>query len=97
MIARTCPTFPFFYTNLSPKFIAMVKLLRKDVEFELQNDHFESFDTIKSDLLPATQTALRLAKPRQQYVALCVASYFGSGFVLMIEEFLVEKRREKKT
>ena len=72
------------------------KLLRKDVEFELQDDHLKSFETIKKDLLQATKTTLRLAKPGQQYVILCDASYYSSGFVLMIEDYLVEKDGKKQ-
>ena len=47
-------------------------------------------------MLQAKKTSLRLAKPRQQYVILCDASYYGSGFVLMIEDYLVEMGGKKK-
>ena len=56
----------------------------------------KSFETIKKDLLQATKTTLRLAKQGQQYVILCDASYYSSGFVLMIEDYLVEKDGKKK-
>ena len=72
------------------------KLLRKDVQFELQDDHLKGFDTIKSDLLQATKTTLRLAKPGQQYVLLCDASYYSCGFDLMIDDYLVEKEAKTK-
>ena len=72
------------------------KLLRKDVEFILQDEHLQSFDNIKKDLLKATETTLRLAKPGQQYVILCDASYYSSGFVLMIEDYLEQKKTESK-
>ena len=72
------------------------KLLRKDVEFILQDEHLESFDNIKKDLLKATETTLRLAKPGQQYVILCDASYYSSGFVLMIEDYLEQKDGNNK-
>ena len=74
----------------------LYKLLREVVDFELQDDHLKSFETIKKDLLQATKTTLRLAKPGQQYIILCDASYYSSGFVLMIENYLVEKDRKKK-
>ena len=43
-----------------------------------------------------TTTTLRLANPGQQYVILCNASYYSSGFVLMIEDYLEHKDGTKK-
>ena len=71
-------------------------MLRKDVEFELQDDHLESFEKKKKDLLQATKTTVRLAKPGQQYVILCDARYYSSGFVLKIEDYLVKNDAVKK-
>ena len=88
--------FRSFLPNLAQNLMPWYKLLRKDVEFELQDDHLKSFETIKKDLLQATKTTLRLAKPGRQYVILCDASYYSSGFVLMIEDYLVEKDGKKK-
>ena len=62
----------------------------------LQDDYLESFDNLKKDLLKATETTLRLAKPGQQYVILCDASYYSSGFVLMFEDYLEQKDGKKK-
>ena len=67
--------FRSFLPNLTQSLMPWYKLLRKDVEFELHNDHLKSFETIKKDLLQATKTTLRLAKPGQQHVILCDASY----------------------
>ena len=83
--------FRSFLPNLAQNLIPWYKLLRKDVDFELQDDQLKSFETIKKDLLQATKTTLRLAKPGQQYVILCDASYCSSGFVSMIEDYLAEK------
>ena len=47
-------------------------------------------------MLKATETTLRLAKPGQQYVILCDAGYYSSGFVLMIEDYLEQKDGNKK-
>ena len=87
--------FRSFLPNLAQNLMPWYKLLRKEVEFELKDDHLKSFDTIKKDLLQATKTTLRLAKPGQQYVILCDASYYSRGFVLMIEDYL-EKDGKKK-
>ena len=72
------------------------KLLRKDVDFILQDEHLKSFDNIKKDLLKATETTLRLAKPRQHYPILCDAWYYSSGFVLTIDDYLEQKDEKKK-
>ena len=83
--------FRSFLPNLAQNLMPWYKLLRKDVEFILQDEHLQSFDNIKKDLLKATETTLRLAKLGQQYVILCDASYYSSGFVLMIEDYLEQK------
>ena len=90
------PFFRSFLPNLAQNLMPWYKLLRKDVEFELQDDHLKGFEAIKKDLLEATKTTQRLAKPGQQYVILCGASCYSSGFVLMIEDYLVEEDGKKK-
>ena len=88
--------FRSFLPNLAKNLMPWYKLLRKDVDFALQDEHLESLETIKQDLLQATKTTLRLAKAGQQYVILCDASYYSSGFVLMIEDYLEQKDGTKK-
>ena len=74
------------------------KLLRKENVFTITNDHHESLNTLKADLTRATDLTLRLAKPGLQYVILCDASFHGTGFVLMIEDYLIDqKSKTKKT
>ena len=48
--------FRSFLPNLAQNLMPWYKLLRKDVEFILQDEHLESFDNIKKDLLKATKT-----------------------------------------
>ena len=55
--------FRSFRPNPAQNLMPWYKVLRKDVEFILQDEHLESFDNIKKDLLKATETTLRLAKP----------------------------------
>ena len=74
------------------------KLLRKENVFTITNDHYESFNTSKADLTRATELMLRLAKPGLQYVIICDASFHGTGFVLMIEDYLIDQKgKTKKT
>ena len=74
------------------------KLLRKENVFRITNDHHESLNTLKADLTRATDLTLRLAKPGLQYVILCDASFHYTGFVLMIEDYLIDQKgKTKKT
>ena len=73
----------------------MVQITQKRCRLFLQDENLKSFDNIKPDLLKATETTLRLAKPGQQYVILYDASYYSSGFVSMIEDYLEQKHRKK--
>ena len=85
-----------FMLNLGDKLLPFYRLLRKDTTFTITNDHHESLETLKSDLSRATNLTLRLAKPGLQYVILCDASYHGTGFVLMIEDYLQDQNGKEK-
>ena len=64
----------------------------------MTNDHHESLNTLKADLTRATDLTLRLAKPGLQYAIFCDASFHGTGFVLMIEDYLIDQKgKTKKT
>ena len=84
--------FRIFIPNLGQKFLPFYKLLRKQNLFTITNDHHESLNTLKADLTRATDLTFRLAKPGLQYVILCDASFHGTGFVLMIEDYLVDQK-----
>ena len=84
--------------NLEQKLLPFYNLLHEENVFTITNDHHESLNTLKADLTRATFLKLRLAKPGLQYVILCDASFHGTGFVLMIEDYLIdEKGKTKKT
>ena len=90
--------FRIFIPNLGQKLLPFYKVLRRENVFTITNDHHEPFNTLKADLTRATELTLRLAKPGLQYVILCDASFHGTGFVLMIEDYLIDqKRKTKKT
>ena len=87
-----------FIPNLGQKLSPFYKLLRKENVFTITNDHHESLNTLKADLPRATDLTSRLAKPGLQYVILCDASFHGTGFVLMIEDYLIDQKgKTKKT
>ena len=90
--------FRSFMPNLGDKLLPFHRLLRKDDAFAITNDHHESLETLKSDLTRATNLTLRLAEPGLQYVIPCDASYHGTDFALMIEDYLQDQNgKEKKT
>ena len=85
-----------FIPNLGQKLLPFYELLRKENAFTISNDHHESLNTLKGDLIRATDLTLRLAKPGLQYVILCDASFHGTGFVLMIEDYLIDQKGKTK-
>ena len=87
-----CNFFRNFIPNLGQNLLPFYKLLRNENAFTITNDHHESFNTLKADLTRATDLTLRLAKPGLQYVILCDASFHGTGFVLMIEDYLIDQK-----
>ena len=82
--------FRLFIPSLSVKLVDFYKLLRNDVPFVINEKHEENFQTLKEDLQKATSTYLRLPKPDLQYVIITDASYYGAGYVLMIEDYCTE-------
>ena len=87
-----------FIPNLGQKLLPYYKLLSNENVFTITSDHHESLNTLKADLTRATELTLRLAKPGLQYVILCDASFHGTGFVLVIEDYLIDQRgKTKKT
>ena len=74
------------------------KRLRKENVFTITNGHHKSFNSLKADLTRATDLTLRLAKPGLHYVILYDASFHGTGYVLMIEGYLIDQKgKTKKT
>ena len=87
-----------FIPNHGQKLYSFCKLLRKENVLTITNGHQESFNTLKADLTRALDLTLRLAKPGFGYVILCDASFHGTGFVLFIEELLIDQKgKTKKT
>ena len=88
--------FRIFIPNLGQKLLPFSKLLRKENVFTITIDHHESLTFLKADLTRVTDLTLRLAKPRLQYVILCDVSFHGTGFVLMIEDYLIDQKGKTK-
>ena len=79
-----------FIANLGQNFLPFYKVSRKENVFTKTNDPDESLSTLKADLTLPTDITLRLAKPGLLHVILCGASFHGTGFVLTIEDFLID-------
>ena len=61
--------------SLGEKLKKFCKLLKKQIDFEITEDHHKNFETLKADLIQAITLTLRLPKPELHYVILCKASY----------------------
>ena len=91
-------TFRNYIPNLGEKLMSFYKLLKKDTVIETTEEHVKSLEVIKKDIMEATNVTLRLPKPGLQYVILCDASYHGSSFVLILEDYVNETgKKEQKT
>ena len=87
-----------YMPSLGEKLIPFYKLMKKQIDFEITEDHYKNLETLKADLIQATTLTLRLPKPGLQYAILCDARYHGTGFVLMVEDYVKnEKNEEVKT
>ena len=80
--------------NLGGKLLLLYKLLRKIFGHFLTQEHDENLEILKTDLQKATNLTLRLARSGLQYVLICDNSYYGSGFVLMIEDSYLDKKNK---
>ena len=88
--------FRLFLPNLSVKLCPFYKLFRTGVPFVINDEHNANLETLKNDLQKATKTYLRFPKPDLQYVIVADASYYGAGYVLMIEDYCDTTVTEKK-
>ena len=84
--------------SLGEKLIPFYRLLRKDIPFQTDDEHHKKLEVLKHDLTEATDITLRLPKPGLQYVILYDASYHGTGFMLMVEDYAkTDNKGEMKT
>ena len=77
--------FQKFIPNLALKLHPFFKLLRKESEFKITNNHHESLSSLKNDLSKACSMSLKLAQPGCQIIIVCNASFYAAGFILLIE------------
>ena len=85
-----------FLPNLSIKLIPFYHLLKNNVEFKIEEEHKKNFEILKKDLAKSTETYLRFPKANLQYVIIADASYYGAGFVLMVEDYCNDEEKEHK-
>ena len=78
-----------FIPNLAQKLMPFYELLRKDQQQMITERHEKNLEILKIGLVKATSLTLRLAKPGLQY--------YGTGFVLMIEDYIKTQNKQKKS
>ena len=72
---------------LAVKLHSFFKLLRKNEEFIITNEHKERIEIWKHNLNQACQLWLNMAKPNSQYILVCDASFYAAGCILLIEDY----------
>ena len=87
-----CAIFPQFCSYLGQKILSFYKFLPKGNTFMLSDDHHESFSSLKVDIARAKELNFSSSKPGLQFVFLYDASFHGTGFVLMIEDYLINQK-----
>ena len=87
--------FQKFIPNLALKLHPFFKLLRKETQFNITNNHHESLATLKNDLIKACSMSLKLAQPGCQFIIVCDASFYAAGFILLIEDNLESEEPSK--
>ena len=78
--------FEKFIPNLALKLHPFFKLFRKKSSFHFNNEHENSLQVLKDDLVKACNPSLKIAKPHCQFIIVCDASFYAAGFLLLIEE-----------
>ena len=78
--------FQKFIPNLALKLHPFFKLLRKEKSFHNTNEHENSLEILKADLVKACNLSLKMTKPHCQFLIVCDASFYASRFILLIEE-----------
>ena len=76
-----------FIPELAEKLLPFYRLLKKDTNFVIEEDHQTMLEKLTNDLRTACDLSLRLPKVDQQYVIMADASFYAAGYVLMIEDY----------
>ena len=90
-----------FYRQYSPKIakklVPLYKLLQKDVNFILTQEHKDAIYDINKNLVRAAKLSLMLPLPEKQLVIMCDAGEHAAGYLLLIEDYTETKDGNKKT
>ena len=76
-----------FIPELGEKLLPFYRLLKKETDFEINEEHNIMLKKLTQDLQSACEISLRLPMTNRQYVIMADASFYAAGFVLMIEDY----------
>ena len=79
-----------FYKAFIPeleKLLPFYRLLKKETDFEINEEHNIMLNKLTQDLQSACEITLRLPMTNRQYVIMADASFYAAGFVLIIEDY----------
>ena len=87
-----------FSPELAEKLLPFYRLLKKDTNFVIEEEHQVMLEKLTNDLRTACDLSLRLPKVDQQYVIMADASFYAAGYVLMLEDYTTnDDNQELKT
>ena len=68
------------------------KLLKKEANFEIEEEHKLTLHKLTNDLKNASNMSLRLPKTDKKFVIMADASFYAAGYVKMIEDYTVNEK-----
>ena len=93
-VKRLVGFFQYFRTylpNLSERLLPFYKLLKCNNSIEITDEHRKSMSELIEMLNNACKITLRQPKTDLQYVILSEASYYSAGYVLMVEDYVLNQ------
>ena len=89
--------FQNFIPNLAIKLHPFFKFLRKESYFHNTNEHKNSLEILKADLVKVYNLSLKMTTPRCQFLIVCGASFYAARFILITEEHQDSSTEKSKT
>ena len=84
-----------FYKAFIPDFLPFYRLLKKDTNFLIEDEHQVVLENLTNDLRTACDRSLRLPKVDQQYVIMADESFYTAGYILMIEDYTTNEDNQE--
>ena len=84
-----------FIPELAEKLLPFYRLLKKDTNFVIKEEHQVMLEKLTNDLGTACDLSLRLPKVDQQYVIMADASSYAARYLLMTEHYTTNEDNQE--